>query len=200
MKTGHYICIQVGIRFRKSERNRTKNDTQNDTHFKNYNMAKIRIVLRKDKKTKKDTAPINLKITQRGAKKYISTGISVKISEWDFAKNKVNSNHPNMVRMNNTINILLCQYESKIIDTEAKESYITLSGIKQKLKSKEIQEFFPYADNYTDEFERKGKIATYKRGKSVIKKFKEFLKNDGILIEELNKDIFEKFEFYLVTG
>lgn len=160
-------------------------------------MSKIRLVLRKDKKTKKDTAPINLKITQRGAKKYISTGISVKLSEWDFTKNKVNNNHPNSVRMNNTLNGILYQYESKIIDTEAKETYITLSDIKQKLKSKETQEFFPYADNYTDEFERKGKIATYKRGKSVIKKFKEFLKNDKILIEELNKDIFEKFEFYL---
>ena len=160
-------------------------------------MTKISIVFRKDKLNKQNKAPINLKITNRGKKKFISTGFSVKESEWDFDKKQVKSTYKNSVRLNNTLKSLLVDYEAKIIDIESKDNYHTVGSIKEKIVTNKSMKFFPYADDYNLSMKLKGKYGTYKRGITVINKLKEFIKDDDLLIEEFSQDLVKGFDYFL---
>ena len=160
-------------------------------------MAKINIIFRRDKLNKQHKAPINLKITSRGKRKYIPTGYSVKETEWDFEKNQVKSTYKNSARLNNILRSLLVEYEAKIIDIESKEHYHTVAAIKAKIVSNKSMKLFPYADDYNLGLKVRGKYGTYKRGVTVINKLKEFIKDEDILIEEFNQEMVNKFDFFL---
>lgn len=160
-------------------------------------MSKISIVFRKDKLNKQNKAPINLKITSRGKRKYIPTGYSVSKTEWDFTKNQVKSTYKNSARLNNVLRALLVDYEAKIIDIESKDCYNTVGAIKDKIVTNKSMKLFPYADEYNLSLKLKGKYGTYKRGLTVVNKLKEFIKNDDILIEEFNQDMVKKFDYFL---
>ena len=160
-------------------------------------MAKINIVFRKDKLNKQNKAPINLRITSRGKRKYIPTGYSVKETEWDFDKNQVKSTYKNSARLNNVLRTLLVEYEAKIIDIESKNCYHTVGAIKEKIVTNKSMKLFPYADDYNLSLKVKGKYGTYKRGLTVVNKLKEFIKNDELLIEEFNQDMVKRFDYFL---
>nr|WP_295666818.1 site-specific integrase [Sphingomonas sp.] len=160
-------------------------------------MTKISILFRKDKLNQQGKAPINLKITNRGKRKYIATGYSVKLNEWDFDKNQVKSSYKNSARMNNTLRSLLVEYEAKLLEIESKDNYNSVSTIKNKMVSNKAMKLFPYAEDYKLTLKLQGKYGTYKRGVSVINKLKEFLKDDDILIEEFNQDMVKKYDLYL---
>ncbi len=160
-------------------------------------MAKISIVFRKDKLNKQDKAPINLKITNRGKKTFISTGYSVKLSEWDFEKELVNSTHKNSVRLNNIIRGMLVKHESKLLELESKDGFNTIGMIKQKITSNKSVKLFEYATAYNENLKIKEKLGSYRRGLTVINKLKEFIKNDDILIEEFNYTIVKNYDLYL---
>lgn len=160
-------------------------------------MAKITIVFRRDKLNQQGKAPINIKITNRGKKKFIATGYTVSESEWDFKKNCVNSTYKNSARMNNSLRSLLVDYEAKLIEIESKDTYNSVSTIKQKIASNSAMKLFPYAEEYKLSLKLKGKYGTYKRGVSVINKLKSFLKDDDILIEEFTRDMVKKYDLYL---
>jgi integrase/recombinase XerD len=160
-------------------------------------MAKISIVFRKDKLNKQDKAPINLKITNRGKKTFISTGYSVKLSEWDFEKELVNVTHKNSARLNNIIRGMLVEHESKLLELESKDGFNTIGMIKQKITTNKAVKLFEYAATYNENLKTKGKLGTYRRGLTVITKLKDFIKNDNILIEEFNYTIVKNYDLHL---
>lgn len=63
-------------------------------------LATIKLVFRKDKINDKNIAPVNLRVIKDRKVSYITTGISVRLDEWDFEKGIVNKKHQNSRRFN----------------------------------------------------------------------------------------------------
>lgn len=165
--------------------------------IKHFTMAKITIVFRNDKLNKQGKAPINLKITNRGKKKFIATGFSVKQTEWDFKKHTVNSSYKNSARLNNHLKSLLIEYEAKLIELESKTKYSSIDVIKNKITSNKTTKLLPYIDEHVLNYKLKNRLAMYKRGMVIKNKLEMFLKNNDFLIEEFDQDTVKKFDQFL---
>lgn len=160
-------------------------------------MSKLTLVFRKDKLNKKGNAPINIKISTRGKKKFIATGYSIKLEDWDFDKKVVKPSYKNSARLNFNLRKLLNEYEEKLLELESKNKFTSIGLIKEKITLNNSTKFFPYFDSHVQEFKKKNSLAMYKRGEVIKRKLMQFLNNEGFLIEEFDKILLKKFEVFL---
>ena len=56
----------------------------------------MQVICRKDRITKDHKAPVFIRFTKNRKVRYISTGITVRIDDWDFENQRVISNSPEM--------------------------------------------------------------------------------------------------------
>ncbi len=162
-------------------------------------MSSIALVFRKDKLNKSNKAPINIRITKQSRIRYLSTGHSVSLKDWDFKNNKVKTSYPNSARLNNILSNLLVDYDNKLLDVESKRKHITVDSIKTKIKSKDTTLFFIYAKKYISRYEAKGKISSHRRSSSILGKLSAYCKHEALVIEELDFKFLNDYEHYLRT-
>ena len=162
-------------------------------------MSSISIVLRKDRKNNNNEAPIHFRIICNRKVSHISTKKIIPISNWDESKNKIDRKHSNSVRMNAELLNDLANYQIIINDFDRERKSFTTKELLEKAYGAGPTAFFPFAENVINESLRNGKIGTYDKNSSIIRKFKDFAKNSKLTFHDITSDYLKKYEKHLRT-
>ena len=156
----------------------------------------VKLILRTNKPKKDGTLPLALQITKDRKSSVIHLGHSIKETDWDPVNQRVKKSHPNSVRLNNLILKKLAEANDTAIDLETNKQFVTAKTVKQKIRPKAEDTFFPQAAVYIQTLKVGGKYNQYTADKSRIKHFKEFLGHD-IAFADITVGTLEQFKAYL---
>lgn len=175
--------------------------------------ASIAKVFRKDK-LKNGKAPVNIRIIKFRQPRYIPTGISILLRDWDFQNNRIGkSNHQHKV-LNHIIDRTLLQVEELSLTLELSNPNITSAGIKsaclasleQPGEEKPAEEepppsFLVYFRQHLQDLEEMEKWGTLKKAKTVYSKIKAYvtkrLGKEDLLFCEITPAFLGKYEQHL---
>ena len=160
-------------------------------------MATVRVVLRK-KKNKAGLYPIAIRITKDRKSSYLNTGQYINEKFWDERNRNVRKSYPNAKVLNNFIITKVAEANDKVLKSEMKPEYETVSEIRNKIIEKKGFDFFTVADMHLQNLKNRNKHHQYDTEFGRLKKFKEFLGKDSLPFNKLNVTILKKFETHLL--
>jgi len=160
-------------------------------------MATVRVVLRK-KKNKAGRFPISIRITKDRKSSYLNTGQYIDIKFWDEKNRNVRKSHPNSKVLNNFIITKVAEANDKVLKSEMKTEYQTVSEIKNKIVVTKGLDFFAVAEMHLQNLKNRNKHHQYDTELGLLKKFKEFLCKDSLPFNRLNVTVLKKFETHLL--
>ena len=160
-------------------------------------MATVRVVLRK-KKNKAGRFPISIRITKDRKSSYLNTGQYIDIKFWDEKNRNVRKSHPNSKVLNNFIITKVAEANDKVLKSEMKTEYQTVSEIKNKIVVTKGLDFFAVAEMHLQNLKNRNKHHQYDTELGRLKKFKEFLFKDSLPFNRLNVTVLKKFETHLL--
>ena len=79
----------------------------------------VNATFRKDKIKSNNTAPIHIRFTQNRKIRYVSTGVTIHISKWDFENQRIKDNSPEMQELQYRIDTKIDELRRKIKRSEA---------------------------------------------------------------------------------
>ncbi len=161
-------------------------------------MATIRAVLKKNKKKSNGLIPIYLRIIEGEKNTFKSTGIDIRLDEWDEKNCKVRSKHPNSVRMNHLIAKKISELEDIRIQLDGKR------GIGKEIKAQSNrkentnrQSFTKFFQEYVNQQKIDKKFGTHKKVESVLKKFIDYNKQKDVPFSTFTLEYLKEYENYL---
>lgn len=160
-------------------------------------MATVRVVLRK-KKNKAGQFPISIRITKDRKSSYLNTGQYIDEKFWDEKNRNVRKSHPNSKVLNNFIVSKVAEANDKVLKSEMKTEYQTVSEIKNKIVVTKGLDFFSVAEIHLQNLKNRNNHHQYDTELGRIKKFKEFLGRDSLTFNKLNVTVLKKFETHLL--
>ena len=163
-------------------------------------MATIKPVLRTSKLNKKGTAPIYLRISDREKSRFISLGVRIRPSQWNDRLGRVRRNHTHADEINALITQRVGAVEVEILKQKAGPVEPDADDLKEALQPEHLNtgpNFFAFADDVIDDLERRGKMYTHKRYKSVCKKFRAFT-GEPLRFEKITPRLLRNFETHLI--
>ncbi len=139
-------------------------------------MARITPVLWTQKKNKKGLSPIYLRIEANDRRRYVSLRTPIRESHWNENTNRVRKNHPQHEAINNLIAQRIAEAEAEILKLRTEREAVTVEGLKETLRldASEASDFFAYAADVILDLERRNKLYTHRRYKSIMGKFRDF--------------------------
>ena len=109
-------------------------------------MASLKLILRTNKKDNTGHYPIYIRVIKDRKTKFITTGVKLKLNEWDEENERVKKNHPNSAWMNALLLKKLSDASGMVADSERKKNNISARRLKDAIKGKPTVNFFDYAD------------------------------------------------------
>lgn len=165
-------------------------------NLKIYIMATVSIVFRKEKKNKKGKAPIHFRIIKDRKVRYISSGITIPIDQWDEKNDKVKSSNRNSGRLNSYIANKFAEIQDAVLGYETTTKDITSKELRDSVFGKRPVNFFPFAGEVLEKYKIDGKIGTYHKNLSIIEKLKKY-KPSNLTFCEITPDFLSKYEVHL---
>lgn len=163
-------------------------------------MARITPVLWTQKINKKGLCPIYLRIEAHDRRRYVSLRTRVRETQWNDNTRRVRKSHPQHEAINNLIAQRIAEAEAEILKLRTDREAITVEGLKETLAPdtpKRAGDFFAFADSVVDDFERRGKLYTHKRYKSVCLKFRTFT-GEPLPFEKITPRLLRAYETHLI--
>jgi site-specific recombinase XerD len=162
-------------------------------------MASVQTVFRKDKLNAKGEAPIHFRIIKNRKVSYVTSGIMMPESHWDFAKNKVKTTHKNSARLNSFLSGKHTELQDQVLEFETVNKGLSTKELKEKIYGKEPANFYDVADELLQKYLADKKIGTYDKDRAIINKIKSFHKNKNLYFQEITPQFLTKLERYLQT-
>lgn len=135
------------------------------------NVPKFKVVIRLDKLSKStNEAPVCLRITKDRRTTY-KTLLHLNPNDWDGKAQCVKKQHPNAVALNTIISQRKAELEKETCLLALKDDSVSIETIRNKIKDRTSFDLFEYADKYIEYLYKNQKHGTYKKYKSVVKKF-----------------------------
>ena len=160
-------------------------------------MVTVRVVLRK-RKNKAGLFPLAIRITKDRQSSYLNTGQYIEEKYWDSRNRNVRKSHPNSKMLNNFIATKVAEANDKVLKSEMKGEYQTVSDIKTHIVNPKGLDFFAVADMHLQNLKNRNKHHQYDTELGRLNKFKEFLGKDILPFSKLNVSVLKKFETYLL--
>ncbi len=160
-------------------------------------MLSVAIVFRKDKMNKKGEAPIHFRIIKDRKVRYISSGIMLPEDHWDIKNNKIKSKHQNSARLNSFLSNKFAELQDQAFEHETIQKSLTSKQLRDKIYGKKPTDFFAFAEESVQSYLNNGKVGTYDKNVSIIRKLKKYLNNKNISFQDITPDFLEKYEAYL---
>lgn len=161
-------------------------------------MATIRAVLKKNKIKASGLIPIYLRIIEGEKNTFKSTGIDVRLDEWDEKNAKVRSKHPNSVRMNHLIAKKISELEDIRIQLDGKGGLgKEVKALGEKKGKTDKQSFTKFFKEYVDQQKVDKKFGTHKKVQSVLKKFNDYNKHRDVPFSKFTLEYLREYENYL---
>ena len=162
-------------------------------------MASVQTVFRKDKLNSKGEAPIHFRIIKNRKVTYMSSGIMMPESQWDFSKNKVKTTHKNSARLNSHISTKYTELQDQVLEFETINKGLSTKELKEKVYGKEPANFYDVAEDLLENYLADKKIGTYDKDKSILNKIRAFHKPKKIYFQEITPQFLGKLERFLQT-
>ncbi|WMX12388.1 site-specific integrase [Aureispira sp. CCB-E] len=157
-------------------------------------MIQFVVVYNFKNKLKKDgTALVQIRAYLEGKRKYFSTGIYLKPSQWNKKSHQV-QNHPQSLQYNAEIRRQLDELEAYVLDWIKKHGSMTLEQLENYFKYDDVQSF---TDFWRYELEQDTKLTkiTKKKHKTALNYWGEFQKN--VKFSELTYNLIDDFDTFL---
>lgn len=159
----------------------------------------IRPCILKRKKKKDGSIPIYLRLTQNRQSRYLATGLTVKLSEWDERNHKVKKNHRNSEQLNRYLIKQVEDTERKYLELSVEKS-LTSKELKSQVKDKSSNHLLVLLDKHIEELENEGRFFESKKAKVIRSNFLEFknLKEEDILVQDIDAKFVEQYQNYII--
>ncbi len=92
---------------------------------------------RKNKLNSQGKAPVEIRVTLNRKTVYFSTKIQIKANEWNDKRLRVNSKHPNNIKINNYLYDKISEIEEFELYERDKGKDVTIENIKRFVKEKQ---------------------------------------------------------------
>jgi site-specific recombinase XerD len=159
-------------------------------------MCIVTYFLKKDNINKLNEWSIYLKIEDLEYQNSLNSGISIEECYWDIKNQNINFTHPLNKYLNSHLNKIKdkIQYLIKIKEIEK----INFNINKWNFKNDAI-DFFEYCDSILENYKKKGEPKS-KNFKYVILLFKKFLNRNKIKFNEINLNLINRYELFLIKN
>ena len=147
----------------------------------------------------KNMHPITIRIIKDRKPSYIYLGQAINLNQWDVKNCRVKNSHPNYLEINQLIIAKLSKANKSLLDAEIEDEYLSAKGVKRKMISKEVEDFFALSKSYLKKIEDRKQFHQYDTEYHRIEVFKEYLKKDKLYFNELNIDLIRLFENFLLN-
>lgn len=147
-------------------------------------MASISIVARAARKRKDGTAPVRLRISHEGARRFIRLEVDVTLSQWDAARERVRRSHPGAYEVNAYLQRVRSEAEAARAAVAGRGLALTAERLaratRERLDGREKPEtdFLAYARQQLGGYQRRGQHGTYRSYKSVLAKLAEYVRRE----------------------
>jgi len=159
-------------------------------------MASVKFVFRTQQKDKDGLCPIYIRLIQNRQSKFISTGVKALPSQWDEKEHKLRKNFKNSSRVNAMLAQKFADAAATIADTERKHKTVSARRLKEAVKGKDCLPFFTYSEQKLKEIESNYSVNTNDIYRSQLKKFKEYVKDDNLMFDDITTDLLEAYMLY----
>ena len=157
----------------------------------------IKVLIRLNKLSKKtNEAPVCIRITKNRQHTY-KTLFRLDPQFWNADKEQVKKSHPNASELNATIRKMVGEYSTEIVVKELKTKSHGVSGIRDIVHKKQTLDFMKYAIGYVEQLQVDGTYSTYKKYKTVVYKFRNFVGRDSLQVNSITPELINKYERYL---
>lgn len=164
-------------------------------------MAKVTPILYKHRQKASGKRPVYLRIADAGKTRYVSLREYVRPSRWDENAGRVRKNHPRAEEINKLIADKVSEAYDAVYRLKTEGIQASADALKEALapeeEPKSAEDYFGFADEVIDALERRGQVYTYKRYKSVIKKFKGFT-GEPLAFDAVTPKLLRDFELHLI--
>lgn len=162
-------------------------------------MATVKVLLKENKKNKRDEYPIYIRITKDRRTKFISTGKYIIKDHWNEKIRRVRKSHPNSARLNAYIAQKVAEAEGVALELETKSRSVSSGRIKERIMGKSTMDFFQYADSYLKKYETKTAVSTYRTVKAVIDKLRTYCNGKSLFMDEISVSFLKDYENYMYS-
>ena len=160
-------------------------------------MASIKLILRTNQEDKTGHSPLYIRVIKDSKTKFITTGLKLKLSEWDDAKQKVKKNHSNSARMNAFLAQKIADAEGLVADHERKRKNVSAKKLKEAIKGKDAELFFEYCKNRCARIKGTVSVATHRNYVQYVEKFKKFIKDDELYFDDITVTMLKDYINYM---
>ncbi|KAB2912955.1 site-specific integrase [Oscillatoria amoena NRMC-F 0135] len=162
-------------------------------------MATIKLLLRTAKTLADGTHPIVIRITVNRKSKFIFTGKTAKVSQWDAAAGLTTKKHP----LHNELNIYLGQRlldaQTELLELQRQKKGFSAGTVREIIKdNKPSMTFVQFCDKLLAELKEQGRIgtrSTYRTVKYSILRFTN--NNQSLTFSDIDVAFLTKYEQYL---
>jgi integrase/recombinase XerD len=160
-------------------------------------MASVQTVFRKDKLNAKGEAPIHFRIIKNRKVSYVTSGIMMPESQWDFTKNKVKSTHKNSARLNSFLSTKYTELQDQVLEFETINKGLSTKDLKDKIYGKAPADFYEVTEELLLIYLKDKKIGTHDADKTILGKIKDFHKGKKLFFAEITPAFLSKLDTYL---
>lgn len=160
-------------------------------------MASIKLVLRTSQEDKTGHSPLYIRVIKDRKTKFITTGVKLKISEWDDDKQKIKKNHSNSARMNAFLAQKIADAEGLVADHERKRKNVSAKKLKEAIKGKDAALFFEYCNSRCNRIKGTVSVATHKNYVQYVAKFKKFVKDEELYFDDITVTLLKDYIYYM---
>ncbi len=155
----------------------------------------VNLTLKSDKQKANGEYPIYLRITENRKSKYLSTGISIKESDWNKRSQEIRKSHPLSVRLNEELSSLKIKAETKKSNLRQEEK-LDAKTLKRELETNKNISITEYGDIYRELLKNQDRFWEYRHIKVVINDITSFGHGDTV-INHIDLKFLESFKDYL---
>ena len=144
-------------------------------------MAAISIIPKNNKKDKKGTLPLYLRITTGSTIRYLSLNLRIHETEWNKRTQSVRKTNPEHANLNKYLYSIQTRAQGIVADILASDEKISASKIRDRLKNalnkkqEEYKEdFIQYCNQILEDYRLRGQIATFKSYRTAVYQLEKF--------------------------
>ena len=162
-------------------------------------MASVKLKFKTKKVLSDGTHPIVVQVIHNRKRKLFYLGYSATKDQWDDAKNRPKSNHPEHKLIKSKITNAILHIKNIIVDFENKKQQFNLEDIENKFRIKGPIDstFESYCENLIKSFKESGKNGNAIVYQSTLDSFKGFSKSKNYLLSEIDYTTVGKYQAYL---
>ena len=170
-------------------------------------MAKVTPILWEHQPNADGHAPIYLRIYAGGKTKYKSLSVFVHPRHWNDRTQRVRKNHRQHDRINTLIAEKLAEAEGVTLNMKRAGKQPTAAKLMDVLSDAppaaenhepETPDFFAYAEEVRDRFERRGQVHSVIKHKAVASKLREFAGNGPLPFEAITPQLLRDWETHMI--